>query len=126
MYGAREYAELIPTGQYGRLYCTSGVHARGKTFRIQVLPKDEEAISNGSGNMCVNKDAVVVYGVIGGQPGWTEYYGWLHHGKWEKDFESLLLVKERDRIMRINRREEAEIHKELIEIARIEALLSNY
>ena len=126
MYGAREYAELIPTGQYGRLYCTSGVHARGKTFRIQVLPKDEEAISNGPGNMCVNKDAVVVYGVIGGQPGWTEYYGWLHHGQWEEGFMSLVQAIAKERKMGKDEREEANIHRNLIEKERIEALLSNY
>jgi len=75
MNGAREYAGLVLTGQYGRLYCTSGEHARGRTFHIQVLPEDEKAISNGPGNMCVNRDAIEVYGAIGGQPGWTEYYG---------------------------------------------------
>ena len=126
MNGAREYAKLIPTGQYGRLYCTSGVHARGKTFRIQVLPENEEAISNGPGNMCVNRDAVTVYGVIGGQPGWTEWYGWLHHGQWEEDFMSLVRAIEKEHKRVIDEREEANIHRDLIEQARIEALLSNY
>jgi len=126
MQGAREYAELIPTGQYGRLYCTSGVHARGKTFRIQVLPENEEAISNGPGNMCVNRDAVTVYGVIGGQSGWTEWYGWLHHGQWEEDFMSLVRAIEKEHKRVIDEREEANIHRDLIEKERIEALLSNY
>ena len=126
MYGAREYAELIPTGQYGRLYCTSGVHARGKTFRIQVLPENEEALSNGAGNICVNRDAITVYGVIGGQSGWTEWYGWLHHGQWEEDFMSLVRAIEKEHKRVIDEREEANIHRDLIEKERIEALLSNY
>lgn len=74
MKGAREYSLLFETGQYGRLYITSGSHARGKTFHIQVLPKDELAIPNGDNNACLNEDAVEVYGIIGGNPGWTEYY----------------------------------------------------
>jgi 6-phosphofructokinase len=28
-----------------------------------------------------------VYGIIGGQPGWTEYYGWLVKGNWNKYIE---------------------------------------
>lgn len=35
--------------------------------------------------------AVEVYGIISGNPGWTEEYGWLRKGPWVKDFE--LLVK---------------------------------
>lgn len=90
MIGAREYAELFKTGQYDRLYIVSGSHARGKTFRIQVLPKDETAIPNGDGNLCLNKDAVTVYDIISGQPGWAEIYGWLHEGKWQADFFDLV------------------------------------
>ena len=59
-----EKAHLFKTGQYGRLYITSGSHARGNTLRIQVLPEGEIAIPNGSGNTCLNKDAVIVYDVI--------------------------------------------------------------
>lgn len=84
-----EYARFIDTGQYGRLWVTSGSHARGKTLFIFVLPEGEEGKWNGSGNPPTNKNAVKVYGVVGGQYGWTEKYGWLHHGKWEKDFMKL-------------------------------------
>lgn len=28
------------------------------------------------------KDLFKVYGIIGGNPGWTETYGWLHKGTW--------------------------------------------
>ena len=36
------------------------------------------------------RPAVEVYGITGGQPGWTETYGWLHRGKWEQDFAALV------------------------------------
>ena len=89
MKGAREYSKLFKTGQYGRFYITSGSHARGNTFHIQILPEGEEAIPNGEPNLCLNKDAVKVFGVTGGNRGWSEQYGWLHLGKWVDDFESL-------------------------------------
>lgn len=97
MKGAREYAQLFKTGQYGKLFITSRSHARGKIFCIQILPDKVEAIPN-HGNMCLNVDAVEVYGVIKGQPGWrqpgwTEEYGWLHKGKWQDDFEKLVVLK---------------------------------
>jgi uncharacterized protein CbrC (UPF0167 family) len=94
MQGANKYAKLFTTGQYGKLYITSGSHARGYTFRIQILPEGEEAIPNGSQNMCLNKNAVEVYGVTSGNPGWTETYGWLHTGKWVEDFERLVAERE--------------------------------
>lgn len=72
MLGAREYAELFESGRYGKLRIESGSHARGKTFNIFVI---QEGVGE-----------VEVYGVIGGQPGWTEWYGWLHKGKWIDDF----------------------------------------
>jgi len=71
MKGAREYADLFETGQYGRCYFVSGEHGRGKTFRIYVLPIGEMAIPNGSMNPPLNDGDVCVYGMIGGQPGWT-------------------------------------------------------
>ena len=89
MKGAREYANLFETGQYGRLYIVSHYHARGKTFRIYVLPEGELAIPNGPGP-CLNSDAVEVYGIINGYSGWTESYGWIHEGKWQDDFNLLV------------------------------------
>jgi hypothetical protein len=94
MKGARKYAKLFKTGQYEQLYITSSSHARGMTFRIQVLPKDEKAEPNGSANQCLNSNAIEVYGVISGNPGWTEEYGWKHEGKWQEDFEKLVRSKE--------------------------------
>ena len=80
MKGAREFARLFATGRYGRLSIRSGQHARGYYFHIFVMAASGE-------------DAVEVYGVTSGQPGWTETYGWLHRGKWEEDF--MKLVEER-------------------------------
>lgn len=104
MQGAKEYAWMFKTGQFDRLYIVSGSHARGSTFRIQVLPEGVKAIPNGP-NMCLNKDAVEVYGVISGNPGWTESYGWLHQGKWQEDFEKL--VKERQLELQLQEEESA-------------------
>ena len=93
MIGANWYAQLFKTGQYGRFYIVSGEHARGKTIHIQILPENEIAESGGENNLCLNKDAVEVYGIISGQPGWTEIYGWLYEGKWQEDFEKLVLKR---------------------------------
>lgn len=97
MEGARYYAELFKTGQYGCLYMVSGSHARGKTFHIYVLPANEKAVENGGNNPPLNTKAVEVYGIIGGQPGWTEKYGWKHEGKWMSDFDELVKEAKRDR-----------------------------
>lgn len=90
MKGAIEYANLFKTGQYGKLYLVSGDHARGKTFRIFILPDGVEAIPNGYCNAPLNNDTVEVYGVISGHPGWTECYGWLHDGPWQNDFNNMV------------------------------------
>ena len=97
MKGAREYADLFDTKQYGKLYIVSSEHARGKTFCIYILPEGENAIQNGPSNPPLNLDAVCVYGVIGGNPGWTETYGWLHKGTWVGDFERLVESKRMER-----------------------------
>ena len=54
------------------------------------------------------KGSVEVYGMTGGQRGWTETYGWLHKGKWQDDFEAI--VRERS----------AEVEKS--NVARLEAI----
>lgn len=94
MNGAREFAEMFRTGQHDRLYLVSGHHARGKTFHIYVLPEGVAAESNGPCNGPVNSDAVEVYGIVGGQPGWTESYGWLHKGRWQADFAELVAKRQ--------------------------------
>jgi len=126
MKGAREYAKLFKTGQYGQLYIVSSSHPRGLTFNIQILPKGEKAIPNGINNLCLNKNAVEVYGIISGQPGWTEEYGWKYKGKWQEDFEKLV----RKRKLEIKRQEQKKQNERKIalekEKERIKNLLSNY
>lgn len=126
MRGAREYSDLFKTGQYGKLYITVGSHARGSTFHIQVLPAGEKAIPNGKGNLCTNKNAVEVYGVEGGNPGWTESYGWLHRGKWIEDFEKLVEQKKAEREEKHGTEKKKVKTKEEREAARVERLLANY
>jgi len=118
MNGAQN-AKYFKTGQYGKLYIVSGSHARGVTLKIFVLPDGVEAISNGLNNSPLNKDAVKVYGVVGGNPGWTEYYGWLHKGPWVDDFEALVnerkqleLAKKEDDYTARAERKEAERERE--------------
>lgn len=94
MIGADRYAKLFETGQYGKFYFVSYRHARGDTFKIFILPEGEEAIGNGKSNAPLNENAVEVYGVISGNPGWTECYGWLYNGKWVKDFNELVKNRE--------------------------------
>lgn len=86
MKGSQPYAGLFKTGQYDQFYFTSGSHERGTTFQIQILPKNEQATPNGSNNLCLNDNAVLVYGYLSGHNGWTEIYGWIHKGPWVADF----------------------------------------
>jgi len=126
MNGAREYAKLFKTGQYGKLYITSGSHARVLTFRIQVLPEGEKAIPNGDGNQCLNKDAVSVYDVVSGNRGWTESYGWIHDGKWKDDFEAMVVERkaqiEKENELHSKRAENAAKENSIL----TESLLSKY
>ncbi len=71
MKGADEFKSLFPAhARYdrGMLSVFAGEHARGYTLTIR---------ANG----------VEVFGVVDGNPGWTETYGWLFDGPWKKDFE---------------------------------------
>lgn len=121
-----EKAHLFKTGQYGRLYITSGSHARGNTLRIQVLPEGEIAIPNGRNNVCLNKDAVMVYDAVSGQLGWTETYGWLHKGKWQDDFEKLVVGAEKKIKYFEKQSEKSKVEKQKQEEERLSKLLSNY
>ena len=77
MQGAREYARYFEGEEIvGRLKVVSSSHARGSTFHVYVLPPAEEP----------EGVAVEVYGITGGNPGWTETYGWLERGPWQDDF----------------------------------------
>jgi len=126
MKGARRYASLFETGQYGKLYLVSGHHPRGSTFHVFILPEGEEAISNGTNNPPLNEDAVEVYGIVSGQPGWTESYGWLHDGKWQSDFAKLIDNKEQEIKLKTQNQIEIYEHNKRLIGMRISALLSEY
>ena len=120
MQGAREYAKMFSTGQHGRLYLVSGEHARGRTFHIWVLPAD-------AASMPVHlKDAVEVYGITGGNPGWTETYGWLHRGKWEQDFAALVDKRKAEIAAIVALREREKADSEAAERQRKASLLADY
>jgi hypothetical protein len=90
MKGADEFCKVFKkTERIGRLYLLPDSHARGKTFRIYILPEGEKVIKNGDCNPPLNSNCVEVYGIISGQPGWTDAYGWLHTGKWVDDFNEI-------------------------------------
>lgn len=126
MQGAREYASLFQTSQHGRLYLVSGEHARGKTFRIYVLPEGERAIQNGQHNPPLSKDAVEVYGILGGQPGWTEYYGWIRSGRWQQDFETLVANRKAEIVRNAEQFHAAEDARRLANESREAELLATY
>ena len=119
MQGAREYAELFSTGRHGRLFLLVGSHARGKTFQIYVLPE-------GAADSPLSKDAVEVYGITGGQPGWTETYGWLHRGKWEGDFAELVASRRSELAAQAAYRAQRDAEYEASERTRKAKLLAAY
>ena len=96
MKGADDYCDVFKSGeQFGRLYVYPSSHARGRTFAIYLLP--EGAVVDDR-PWCI-KDHVEVYGMVSGQRGWTESYGWIHRGEWVSDFEKILA----DRIAQIEK-----------------------
>ncbi|MGO4524769.1 hypothetical protein AB4097_07875 [Microvirga sp. 2MCAF35] len=125
MNGAREFAQLFQTGQHGRLYLVSSSHGRGKTFHVYVLPEGVEAKPN---HNCapLNVDAVEVYGITGGQPGWTETYGWLHKGRWQDDFAKLVAERRAQIADREAKQERDRVAAEAARIARQRELLASY
>ena len=54
--------------RWGRVIFVTSTHARGKCINIYLVDDDETLFE--------------VYGVVGGNPGWTEYYGWIRKGTW--------------------------------------------
>lgn len=127
MKGADEYYELFRKAeQIGRLYLLPSSHARGPTFRLYVLPAGEDVIENGGFNPPLNKEAVEVYGVTGGQLGWTERYGWIHRGAWQDDFNSIVEKKKaaQDAARKLGREQRA--IEEVADRDRLNFLLSEY
>uniref|UniRef100_A0A6M3JTE3 Uncharacterized protein n=1 Tax=viral metagenome TaxID=1070528 RepID=A0A6M3JTE3_9ZZZZ len=86
--------KLFQSGQYGRFYISNSKDAYDVEFCIQILPNDTEAIPNGNRNLCLNKDAVLIFG-----PRWrkTGEHGkgvhdheWFYNGPWIEDFHKLV------------------------------------
>ena len=95
MQGADEYYNLIDKadrlklGELKRINCYGygygfkyknvvfilSTHARGNCFKIWIY--ENEDIQD-----TLKDNHLEVYGITGGNPGWTETYGWLHKGKW--------------------------------------------
>ena len=55
-----------------------GEHARGKTLEIYLIENENELKAKG----LYHTKRVEVYGMVCGQRGWTECYGWKIQGKW--------------------------------------------
>ena len=73
-------AQLFQSQQYGPLYIVSGSHARGRTFYAYLLEPGQvlaHSTRQGPNNKHPGIDVrQEVFGVVRGQPGWTEEYGW--------------------------------------------------
>jgi len=124
MKGADEYYDLFKgqSQQIGRLFLQMHVHARGKCFEIFLLPEGVEI----KGDRISGRDNVEVYGVISGQRGWTESYGWLHTGKWQDDFFGIVELKKTDLATANRKQEEKAVEANNIEKERVGTLLSAY
>ena len=109
------------------MYFLPGIHARGKTFQIFILPDidghPEKVVPNGSNNPPLNRNAIEVYGIVSGQPGWTESYGWLYRGVWEQDIQEIYArLKTAQEVKCQQKRDQAAIHATQEEL-RIQKLL---
>lgn len=113
---------MFKTGQYGKLYFQSSSHARGNTFRIWILPTTE-TIHDFPWKV---EGAVEVYGITGGQPGWTETYGWLHEGKWQQDFYEIVEARELQIKQEMDEKRVAQEEKDRQQEARVKKLLESY
>ncbi len=56
-------------------------HARGDTFKIWLIDGSEK---------------IEVYGIVSGQPGWTESYGWTKKGTWVKPILQFIMKLEKE------------------------------
>ncbi|MGF2715819.1 hypothetical protein ACQUY5_26870 [Bacillus cereus] len=61
---------------HGNLIFVKATHGRGKTFHIYLTEDPTQTHEQ------IKDTALEVFGVTGGQLGWTETYGWLHEGSW--------------------------------------------
>lgn len=127
MMGADDYCAVFrETEQFGKILLVPSSHARGATFNIYILADGIEYNRKTCESPQYRKDSVEVYGILGGEPGWTEYYGWLHQGKWVKDFRDIYIKRkckiEQDNINRSKKAKEREEKEKEIK----KYLLDNY
>lgn len=69
--------------KYKNIIFVLSEHARGKTLKIWIY-ENENIIDP------LKEDNLEVYGVISGQPGWTESYGWIIEGSWVSFIENYM------------------------------------
>ena len=107
MKGATDYIDVFDRSgirKKGRLLIAPGRHARGFTLEVYVLSKEDGELDIPlPSTEQVRKfleNAVKVYGIVSGNPGWDEEYGWLHHGKWEEDFEWFVQELRYEKVMK--------------------------
>ena len=122
MNGAGEYGKIFRSGQHGKLFLVSSSHARGRTFHIWVLPEGVQITDR----PWYEPRAVEVYGITGGNQGWTETNGWQHKGPWQEDFFALV-VKRLEEIAAVAAQKEQERSaREAEAVSRKAALLAAY
>ena len=127
MKGADKFCQVFRKNeQVGRLCICPGRHARGATFCLYVLPEGVDAQWNGANNGPLNKHAVEVYGIVCGQPGWSECYGWLYEGPWCDDFNKLYSERKRAYDHKMFADDAKQARKAKREQRRIAGLLATY
>lgn len=91
-------ALFFTTQRYGPLYIVSGSHARGRTFYAYLLDTGQELTPNlriGPNNRHPSlRDDQEIFGVVAGQRGWSEQYGWIKsHPSVQNETASTLLIQ---------------------------------
>ncbi|MES0444913.1 MAG: hypothetical protein ABUJ92_00070 [Desulfobacterales bacterium] len=124
MKGADEYYDLFKgvSQQIGRLYFQVTSHARGRCFEIILLPEGVV----GSGDYVQRRDTVELYGMVSGQRGWTEAYGWRHTGKWVADVEKIMETKRLERKEAMENFTKGRTERKKAKLEKTNALLSDY
>lgn len=104
--GGLEETEYAYRFRKGNVEFILSEHARGKTFRIELID---------------GASRLEVYGVVRGQTGWDEEYGWTRKGTWVKPILEYLHNLEREiaeyeaRLEEKRRAEEAERNRKIEE-----------
>jgi len=125
MKGANEYCNLFRKEQFGKLYLYPSSHARGPTFSIWMLPSGEKPKDHDGGPWCV-KDSVEVYGMISGQRGWTESYGWIHRGPWVDDFAAIVSARKIEIEEKNKQRKKLQAERDVEARDKLSDILSKY